>query len=69
MSVYRTIGPVVLIFAPKHRLWVREAVLTHTHNLSLSKNKKNIKIFQLKIFDFKSSENLFILHGQVFVML
>ena len=22
VSVYRTIGPLVLIFAPKHRLWV-----------------------------------------------
>ena len=34
VSVYRTIGPLVLIFAPKHRLWVlAEAVLTCTHNL------------------------------------
>ena len=40
VSVYRTIGPLVLIFAPKHRLWVLvrnasagEAVLTCTHNL------------------------------------
>ena len=40
VSVYRTIGPLVLIFAPKHRLWVLvteavlEAVLTCTHNPS-----------------------------------
>ena len=28
VSVYRTIGPLVLIFAPKHRLWILgEAVL------------------------------------------
>ena len=36
VSVYRTIGPLVLIFAPKHRLWVlvrAEAVLTCIHNL------------------------------------
>ena len=34
VSVYRTIGPLVLIFAPKHRLWVLvEAVLTCAHNL------------------------------------
>ena len=32
----------------------------------LSKNKKNIKIFQLKIFIFL--QLLFILHGHVFVM-
>ena len=30
VSVYRTIGPLVLIFAPKHRLWilVRTAVFS-----------------------------------------
>ena len=35
VSVYRTIGPLVLIFAPKHRLWilVRTASATCTHNL------------------------------------
>ena len=35
----------------------------------LSKNKKNIKNFQLKIFSFQSSKNLCLLHGHVFVML
>ena len=60
VSVYRTIGPLVLIFAPKHRLWV----LTCTHNLRFEpKIKKTFKIFQLKI-----SQKIFILHGQVFVM-
>ena len=40
VSVYRTIGPLVLIFAPKDTLWLLvklnliEAVLTYTHNLS-----------------------------------
>ena len=29
-----------------------EAVLTYTHNLCLSKNKKNIKNFIMKIFNF-----------------
>ena len=35
----------------------------------LSKNKKNIKIFLLKIFIFDNFKNRCILHGQVFVML
>ena len=48
-------------FAPKHRLWVLTIYV-------LSKNKKNIKIFQLKIFNFQSSKNLCLLNGQVFVM-
>ena len=34
----------------------------------LSKNKKNIKKFQRKIFIFYNFKNLFILHGHVFVM-
>ena len=34
----------------------------------LSKNKKNIKIFLLKILIFYNFENLYILHEQVFVM-
>ena len=34
----------------------------------LSKNKKNIKIFQRKIFIFYNFKNIFILHGHVFVM-
>ena len=42
VSVYRTIGPLVLIFAPKHRLWVPTIYVL----------SKNIKLFQLKIFEF-----------------
>ena len=34
----------------------------------LSKNKKNIRIFLLKIFIFDNFKNLCILHGRVFVM-
>ena len=34
----------------------------------LSKNKKNIKIFQLKIVQFLKHKNLCLLHGHVFVM-
>ena len=34
----------------------------------LSKNKKNIKNFPLKIFNFYNFKNLCILHGQVFIM-
>ena len=34
----------------------------------MSKNKENIKIFLLKMFIFYNLNNLFILHGQVFVM-
>ena len=37
--------PIFLIFAPKHRLWILTIYV-------LSKNKKNIKIFQLQIFNF-----------------
>ena len=36
VSVYRTIGPLVLIFGPKYRLWVlirTKEVLKCTHNL------------------------------------
>ena len=34
----------------------------------LSKNKKNIKMFQLNIFIFYNFKNLCILHGHVFIM-
>ena len=67
-GVYRGIH-YFLIFALKHRLWVLlrtascEAVLTCTHNV-LSKNKKNITFFHLKIIFFYSRET----HGLVFVM-
>ena len=33
-----------------------------------SKNKKNIKIFPVKIFIFTAKNNFCIMHGQVFVM-
>ena len=65
-----------LFFALKHRSWVHvrtasvltEAVLTCTHDLCLSKNKKNIAIFHLKIIIFTAVKNCCILHGHVFVM-
>ena len=52
-----------LIFAPKHRLWV----LVRTINV-LSKNKKNIKNFHLKMNIFTAVKYCCILHGHVFVM-
>ena len=54
-----------LIFAPKHRLWVLDCVPTI---YVLSKNKKNVKQFLLKIFIFCNLKNHCSLHGQVFVM-
>ena len=51
----------ILIFAPKHRLWVHVRIAS-------SKNKKNIKKNSDEIFYFYSRKNLYILHGQVFVM-
>ena len=50
-----------LIFALKHRLWVLTIY-------ALSKNKKNITIFHLKISIFTAVENRSMLHGRVFVM-
>ena len=41
--------PIFLIFAPKHTLWVLTRVPTI---YALSKNKKSIKIFLLKFFNF-----------------
>ena len=61
VSVYRTIGPLVLIFAAEHRL------LGPTINV-LSKSVENIKFFMMKFSIFKAEKNLHILHGQVFVM-
>ena len=58
--------PIFLIFAPKHRLWV--LVRTASPIYVLSKNKKNIEIFQMKFSIFIGEKNLYILHGQVFVM-
>ena len=61
---------VYIIFALKHRLWVlgRTALLrTCTHNV-LSKNKKKITIFHLKIINFIALKYCSILHRRVFVM-
>ena len=52
-------------FALKHRLWV--LVRTASINV-LSKNKKNITIFNLNIIFFTAVKNCSILHGHVFVM-
>ena len=47
--LYRKTGvPIFLTFAPKYRLWV--LVRTESTIYLLSKNKKNIKTFMLKIF-------------------
>ena len=73
-GVFRGI-PIFLIFAPKHRLWVlvRTASARRFKRVPtiyvLSKNKKNINIFLMKFSIFKMKKNLYILHGQVFVML
>ena len=62
--------PIFLIFAPKHRLLVlvRTAPARRFLRVStiyvLSKNRKNIKIFLQKIFNFYNLK----LHGLVFVM-
>ena len=40
----------------------------YPQSMVLSKNKKNIKTFLLKIFVFYNLENLCILHGRVLVM-
>ena len=39
VSVYRTIGPLVLIFALNHRLWVLVRTLTCAHSLCFKQNK------------------------------
>ena len=69
--------PIFLIFAPKLRLWVLAEALVRSASSRrfyrvptmyvLSKNKKNIKIFLLKIFIFYNLKNS-ILQGHVFVM-
>ena len=47
---------IILIFAAKHRLWVlvsrRGGSNVYPQSMFKAKNKKNIKIFQLKIFNF-----------------
>ena len=51
-----------LIFSLKHRLWVTTIYV-------LSKNKKNITIFHLKITNFSAvKKNHSILHRRVYVM-
>ena len=72
-GVYRGIH-FFLIFALKHRLWVlvrttslRRFLRLPTINV-LSKNKKNITIFHLKIIFFTAVKNCSIFHGHVFVM-
>ena len=52
---------IFLIFALKHRLWVPTIYV-------LSKNKKKITIFHLKIIIITAVKNHCILHGRVFVM-
>ena len=62
----------VLIFAPKHRLWVHVRTTSPRHIVPtiyvLSKNKKNINFFLQKNFIFYNFKNLCILHRHVFVM-
>ena len=63
-----------LIFALKHRLWVRvrTASLRRCKRVPtiyvLSKNIKLIKTFHLIIAIFTAVKNRYILHGRVFVM-
>ena len=56
------VNNIFLIFALKHRFWVL------TINV-LSKNKKNIIIFHVKINIFTTVKYCCILHGRVCVML
>ena len=76
MSVYRTIGPLVLIFDTKHRLWVlirtawpRRFQRVPTINV-LNKHIKNNKIFFNEISSsiFTGEKIICILHGQILVM-
>ena len=66
---------IFLIFDLKHRLWilVRTASLRRFYRIPtiyvLSKNKKNITIFHLKIIIFTAVKNCCILHGRVFVII
>ena len=72
-GVYREIH-YFLIFAPKHRFWVLVRIASVRRFLRvptifvLSKNKKNVAIFSLKITIFTAFKNRCILHGRVFVM-
>ena len=57
-----------LIFALKRRLWVlvSEAVLTCTTVIGLSKNKKNITFFHLKILILKAMKLIFHRHVTIY---
>ena len=55
-----------LIFAMKHRLWV---LIRTASRYVFSKNKKSIKMFNLKINIFTVVQYCCILHGRVCVML
>ena len=57
--------PIFLTFAPKHRLSV---LVYRTASYCLSKNKNDIKIFLLTIFNFYNLRNSFTLYRRVFVM-
>ena len=56
-----------LIFASKHRLWVLVRTAVPTIDV-LNKNKKNIRIFRLKINIFTAVKYCCILHGRVCIM-
>ena len=62
MRVYRTIGPLVLSFDPKHRLWVlvRTALarwFQHVPTINvLSKSIKNIIFFPIKFSMFTAEK-------------
>ena len=66
--------PIFLIFAPKHRLWVLVRTASPRRFLRvptiyvLSKKKEKYQFFSAENFHFLSSNNLCLLHGQVFVM-
>ena len=65
---------IFLIFAPKQRLWilVRTASARWLKRVPtiyvLSKNKKNVKNFLMKIFNFYNIRKICISHGHVLVM-
>ena len=66
---YRGIRFFLLIFALKHRFWVlvRTASRVPTFYV-LSKNKKKVTFFHLKLQVFTAMKNCSILHGRVIVM-
>ena len=67
VSVYRTIGPQVLICDTEHRLWVH--VLVRTAPICVLSIKKNINIFQIIFFfQLTAQVKICVSHGYVFVM-